>query len=150
MMVGVMVLSFTLLSTAFMLLSYRYILTEKREAMQRNAGYIANFTAANYQLFLNVRNEVYLDYVASVALISDSYVIMANPDGSIIYATDGRNFYEYPDAVIPAEKKKMVAVAAHISESVLVSADTSTSPCVTVMLPRVVVMGRLAMYRRSG
>ena len=103
MMVGIVALSFTLLSTAFMLLSYRYILTEKREAMQRNAGYIANFTASNYQLFLNVRNEVYLDYVASIALISDSYVIMANPDGTIIYATDGRNFYEYPDAVIPAE-----------------------------------------------
>ena len=103
MMVGVMVLSFTLLSTAFMLLSYRYILSEKRESMQRNAGYIANFTAANYQLFLDVRNEVYLDYVASIALISDSYVIMANPDGSIIYATEGRNFYEYQDAVIPSD-----------------------------------------------
>lgn len=32
MMVGVMVLSFTLLSTAFMLLSYRYIISEKRDA----------------------------------------------------------------------------------------------------------------------
>ena len=102
MMVGVMVLSFTLLSTAFMLLSYRYIISEKRDSMERNAGYIANFTASNYQLFLNVRNELYQSYVASIALISDSYVIMANPDGSIIYATDGINFYDYKDTVIPA------------------------------------------------
>ena len=101
MMVGVMVLSFTLLSTAFMLVSYRYIISEKRESMERNAGYIANFTASNYQLFLNVRNELYQSYVASIALISDSYVIMANPDGSIIYATDGINFYDYKDTVIP-------------------------------------------------
>ena len=103
MMVGVMVLSFTLLSTAFMLLSYRYIISEKRDSMERNAGYIANFTATNYTLFLDVRNEVYLGYVASIALISDSYVIVADPEGNIIYATDGRNFYEYPDTSIPAD-----------------------------------------------
>ena len=108
MMVGVMVLSFTLLSTAFMLLSYRYIISEKRESMERNAGYIANFTASNYQLFLNVRNELYQSYVASIALISDSYVIMANPDGSIIYATDGINFYDYKDTVIPGDVVKQV------------------------------------------
>ena len=38
MMVGVMVLSFTLLSTAFMLLSYRYIVTEKREGKEKGGG----------------------------------------------------------------------------------------------------------------
>ena len=31
MMLGITLLSFTLLSAAFMLLSYRYIITEKRE-----------------------------------------------------------------------------------------------------------------------
>ena len=51
MMVGVMVLSFTLLSTAFMLLSYRYIISEKRDAMARNASYIATFTASYYQQY---------------------------------------------------------------------------------------------------
>ena len=49
-----------------------------------------------------------------------------------------------------AEKKKMVAVAAHISDRVLVSAETSTSPWATVTLPSVEVMGRPATYRRSG
>lgn len=101
MMVGVMVLSFTLLSTAFMLLSYRYIISEKRESMERNAGYIANFTASYYQQYLGIQNEFYRSYVASIALISDSYVIVANPDGEIIYATDGINFYEYQNTVIP-------------------------------------------------
>ena len=38
MMIGVMILSFSLLSAAFMLLSYRYIISEKRDAMERNAG----------------------------------------------------------------------------------------------------------------
>ncbi|MEA4933808.1 MAG: HAMP domain-containing sensor histidine kinase [Lawsonibacter sp.] len=102
MMIGVMVLSFTLLSTAFMLLSYRYIISEKRESMERNAGYIANFTSSYYQQYLSIQNEFYRSYVASIALISDSYVIVANSDGQIIYATDGVNFYEYQNTVIPS------------------------------------------------
>ncbi|MGE4277101.1 MAG: ATP-binding protein [Lawsonibacter sp.] len=102
MMVGVMVLSFTLLSTAFMLLSYRYIISEKRESMERNAGYIANFTSSYCQQYLSIQTEFYRSYVASIALISDSYVIVANPDGEIIYATDGTNFYQYQNTVIPS------------------------------------------------
>lgn len=45
MMVGIVALSFTLLSTAFMLLSYRYIISETRDRLERNAGYIASFTS---------------------------------------------------------------------------------------------------------
>ena len=102
MMVGVTVLSFTLLSTAFMLLSYRYIISEKRDAMERNAGYIVNFTSSYYQRYLSIQDDFYRSYVASIALISDSYVIVANPDGEIIYATDGQNFYEYKNTKVPA------------------------------------------------
>jgi len=102
MMVGVMVLSFTLLSTAFMLLSYRYIISEKREAMVRNAGNIASFTSSSYQLFLDLGSEIYQNYVASIAVISDSYVIVANPQGKILYATDGVNIYDYPNTSIPS------------------------------------------------
>ena len=47
MMVGIVTLSFTLLSTAFMLLSYRYIISETRDRLERNAGYIASATG-NY------------------------------------------------------------------------------------------------------
>ena len=78
MMVGVVALSFTLLSTAFMMLSYRYIISEKRDAMERNAGYIAMFASSFYQ---QLRSEPFQNYVASIALISDSYVIVAAPDG---------------------------------------------------------------------
>ena len=45
MMVGIVALSFTLLSTAFMLLSYRYIISETRDRLERNAGYIAAATS---------------------------------------------------------------------------------------------------------
>ena len=98
MMVGIVALSFTLLSTAFMMLSYRYIISEKRDAMERNAGYIAMFASSLYQ---QLRSEPFQNYVASIALISDSYVIVAAPDGEIIYATDGVNFYAYENSKVP-------------------------------------------------
>lgn len=44
-----------------------------------------------------------------------------------------------------AAKKKMVAVARHISDRPLVSPDTSTSPWVTVTLPTLAVKGSPAM-----
>ena len=98
MMVGIVALSFTLLSTAFMMLSYRYIISEKRDAMERNAGYIAMFASSFYQ---QLRSEPFQNYFASIALISDSYVIVAAPDGEIIYATDGVNFYAYENSKVP-------------------------------------------------
>ena len=44
MMAALIVLSFALLGATFIGLSYRYTVTEKRESMERNADYIANFT----------------------------------------------------------------------------------------------------------
>ncbi len=103
MMVGIMILSFTLLSAAFMLLSYRYIISEKRDSMERNAGYIAGFTALYYQEYRDIiQDDLYSSYVANIALISDSFVIVAGPDGEILYATDGSKIYEYQNAALPA------------------------------------------------
>ena len=45
MMVSIMLVSFTLLAGAFMLLSDRYIIGETRDSVERNAGYISSFTA---------------------------------------------------------------------------------------------------------
>ena len=98
MMVGIVALSFTLLSTAFMLLSYRYIISEKKDTLERNAGYIAVFASSLYQ---QLRSEPFQSYVASIALVSDSYIIIAAPDGEIIYATDGANFYLYENSRVP-------------------------------------------------
>ena len=46
MMVAIVFLSFFMLSAAFMMLSYRYIIAEKRDAMERNADYIATRSPA--------------------------------------------------------------------------------------------------------
>lgn len=108
MMVGIMILSFTLLSAAFMLLSYRYIISEKRDSMERNAGYIAGFTSLYYQEFRDIRDNLYSTYVANIALISDSFVIVADSEGEILYATDGSKIYDYKNASIPASVSNQV------------------------------------------
>ncbi|MCI9156376.1 MAG: HAMP domain-containing histidine kinase [Lawsonibacter sp.] len=103
MMVSIMLVSFTLLAGAFMLLSYRYIIGETRESVERNAGYVSSFTATYYRryLSLDVQDEFYSSYVASIAMISNSHIIVADPEGKILYATAGGHFYNYEDTVIP-------------------------------------------------
>ena len=98
-----MVLSFTLLSAAFMLLFYRYIISETRDSVERNAGYVSTFTATYYQQNHTIQSQFYSSYVASIALISDSHIIVANPDGEILYATDGSHFYTYADKYLPEQ-----------------------------------------------
>ena len=108
MMVGITLLSFLLLSASFMLLSYRYIITEKRETMGRNAGYIASFTSSYYKQYGTIDSEFYRYYVGSIAMISDSHVIVANPDGQVLCSTDGRHFYPHQDQLIPAPVVKEI------------------------------------------
>ena len=95
MMVSIMLISFTLLAGAFMLLSYRYIMGETRDSVIRNAGYISSFTSTYYRryLTLNVQDEFYSSYMASIAMISNSHIIVADPEGAVLYATDGSHFY---------------------------------------------------------
>ena len=80
MMVGIMLVSFTLLAGAFMLLSYRYIIGETRDSVERNAGYVSSFTATYYRqyLTLEVQDDFYRAYVSSIAMISNSDIIIAD------------------------------------------------------------------------
>ena len=94
MMVSIMLLSFTLLAGAFMLLSYRYIIGETRDSVIRNAGYISSFTSTYYRryLTLDVQDEFYSSYMASIAMISNSHIIVADASGKVLFSTDGKQF----------------------------------------------------------
>ena len=104
MMVGIVALSFTLLSTAFMLLSYRYIISETRDRLERNAGYIASFTSeyfsSEYYFYLKNQGtileqageEVYRANVQTITAMSDADIIVADTSGEILYASQ-ESFY---------------------------------------------------------
>ena len=88
MMAAVILVAFLLLGGAFTTLSYQYIVTDKQESMERNARFIADFTA-NYLTTGNVagiRDRGYQMYIASLAQISGSTVLLAENSGEIVYA----------------------------------------------------------------
>lgn len=107
MMVSIMLLSFTLLAGAFMLLSYRYIISETRDSVERNAGYVSSFTSTYYRryLTLDLQDEFYSSYVASIAMISNADIIVADTEGRILlYATSRGGFAEDGQGlVLPAD-----------------------------------------------
>ena len=99
-MLAIVILSFTLLSAAFTLLSYRYVITEKKETMQSNARYIAEFTGKYLATKGNeIRDAYFRMYVASLAQISTAHVMLSETTGEIVYATDGSRFYQYDETV---------------------------------------------------
>ncbi len=101
MMVGIVALSFTLLSTAFMLLSYRYIISETRDRLERNAGYIAELTSIYMRTYNSVGDEMYQSNVEIIAAVSDASVIVADTEGNIIYSTmEGLAEKRLPENVI--------------------------------------------------
>ena len=107
MMISIIVLSFTMLSTAFMLLSYRYMIQDERDDAARNVGYIATFTTSYLQQNASIQTDFYRNYIASIALITDAIVMVADPQGQVVYATDGSYFYNY-DTTLPNRLVKQV------------------------------------------
>ena len=107
MMVGIVTLSFTLLSTAFMLLSYRYIISETRDRLERNAGYIAAATSDYLQnvnslsLLDGIKWTLYQSTMEAVSAVSEASVIVANTQGDILYATDEDMYNQrIPESVV--------------------------------------------------
>jgi len=100
MMLSVVLLSFFLLSGAFTLLSYRYVIQEKKESMSANAQYIAEFTGDYLEQGNGIRDRYFRMYVASLAQISGAHVMLCETSGEIVYATDGGSFQQF-DTPVP-------------------------------------------------
>ena len=98
---SIVFLSFTLLSAAFILLSYRYVIGEKKDSMASNARYIAEFTGSYLAQGNEIRDDYFRMYVASLAQISGAHVMLSENTGEVVYATDGSKFYQY-DSMVPA------------------------------------------------
>lgn len=101
-MAGMVLISFALLGTAFMILSYRYILQEKQDSMERNASYISVYTGAALMEGMDIRSENFRAYVSSVAMISDAYIILCENNGEVVYASDRGQFSNVTGSYLPA------------------------------------------------
>lgn len=91
MMAAVILVAFLLLGGAFALLSYQYIVRDKQESLERNASYISNFTASylSRSMASGIQDAGYQLYIASLANISDSTVLLAENSGEIVFASSG-------------------------------------------------------------
>jgi signal transduction histidine kinase len=100
-MAGMILTSFALLGAAFIALSYQYIVTEKQETMGRNASYISIFTSTALNDHIGIESSYFRAYVSSVAMISDSSVMLCNPDGEVVYASDKGIELNYSGLYVP-------------------------------------------------
>ena len=108
-MVSIVAVSFTLLSAAFMLLSYRYILSEKRQALERNAEDIASLTSRYISSAWggDIQGEAFRNSLYLIVRSSDSYVVLSDTEGSMIYACDGDTYYSV-DKRVPESVTRQV------------------------------------------
>ena len=89
---AMVLLSFLMLGASFATLSYQYTIREKRESLERSAGYIAEFTSS----YVNAggseawKNQAFQSYLGSVAQVTDSHIVVATNEGFILFATDGQ------------------------------------------------------------
>ena len=67
MMAAIILVSFTLLGSAFITLTYQYTLREKQDALERNVDFIADFTSAMKSDGVSLCNSSYKAYVGSIA-----------------------------------------------------------------------------------
>ena len=90
-MVGMVLLSFLMLGASFATLSYQYTIREKKDTLERNARYIAQFTSNSLQTGDEMvwRTSDFQSYLNSVALVSDTHIMVATPEGVVVYATQG-------------------------------------------------------------
>ncbi|MCI8651082.1 MAG: HAMP domain-containing histidine kinase [Oscillospiraceae bacterium] len=107
MMAAVILVAFLLLGGAFALLSYQYIVQDKQDSMERNANYIANFTASylTSSMASGIQDPGYQLYIASLANISGSTVLLAENSGEIVYASSGmgENVSALLSGMVPGE-----------------------------------------------
>ena len=84
--VGLIALCITLLGAGFLTLTYRYHKDESWKTLERDATYISYYANAALSEGMTLSSEHFRSYIASVAMITDSTVLLCQPDGRIVYA----------------------------------------------------------------
>ena len=133
-MVCLIALCMVLLGTGFSILSYRYHQSEIQETIQRDITYISNYANAAVNEGMTLNSEYFRSYISSVALISNTTILLCQTDGSIVHAAG-----ETLTNLSPGTKIPSWAVNALLSEMTF-SSTTSfnklfTSECFVTGVP---------------
>ena len=86
-MVSIVLVSFLIFGGAFAWLSFRYTLEEKQDDLERNAGFVADFTGALLAQGSTVENAFFQSYVTSISQISDATILLVENDGTIVFSS---------------------------------------------------------------
>lgn len=97
-MLGLIVLCMTLLGAGFFTLSYRYQQEQVRKAVERDVTYISRYTNSIVSDGTPLSSQHFHGYIASVAMITNTTVLLCQTDGSVVYAS-GENLSD-PRGVI--------------------------------------------------
>ncbi len=88
MMASLILLSFILFGGAFAALSFRFMMQEKQASLERNAGFISEFTSAALSQGLTVDNQYFQSYVSSLSLSSGATILLAENDGRVVFSSN--------------------------------------------------------------
>ncbi len=86
---GMILISFALLGSAFITLSYQYTIREKRDTLAENVAAVAYMAAKVQTNGMTIQDENFQVVLSAMARMSDSYVIVTTPEGVVALATEG-------------------------------------------------------------
>ena len=121
-MASMILLSFLMLGASFATLSYQYTISEKKDTMGRNAGYISTFTSDYVNMYGSEawRGQAFRTYLSNVALLTDSHVLVGTNDGEILFATDGKaELTQLERGILPGSVLQAIAGGSFAGMSVL-------------------------------
>lgn len=95
-MAGMILLSFLILSASFILLSYRYLIQEKKEAMTENVSYVAGLVQMIVDQGIDPANEAFPLFGPAISSIAESDILLCSPEGTVLHdVVDGQDLVEH-------------------------------------------------------
>jgi len=81
---GMILISFALLAAAFITLSYRYMVQEKRQTMAENVTYVASLTCLSLDRGYDPASETFPLFGPAISNISESDILLCDGEGAIL------------------------------------------------------------------
>lgn len=124
-MASVVLLSFALLGSAFIALSYRYTVEEKQSTLATNAEYISTYTGYMKQLEPNVlASSDFQRNISAMATVANLSIVLAETDCRVVFASDGvtgSTLYGDSGVRLPAAVTSAIANGASFSGMLTIS-----------------------------